>query len=340
MPQQIRLWSVDPKSGQLREASHEPLDLEQRLEEWLEHDISIISNDLMVIGRQVRTAHEGLIDLLCLNRDGDLVVVELKRDKTPRDVTAQAIDYASWAATLTAEDVIQRGQAYLGSSLQEAFQARFSDDLPETLNTSTLAFVVASSTDASTERIVRYLAGFGVGLNVVTFQHFRAEDGAELIGRTFLVEPDQLSDHAPKRRRRNLSFDDLQQAADENGVGDIYRKLAEGLSPPLSRGTTQSNLQLRARLDGNAGPIVVFNLLPGESDEAHGLHFQAYAVRLSRLMGVQPEEIRDALPTDVVDWAYAGSGDREYGGYAGYFRLVSEADAFVAFVGRPPLSDD
>jgi RecB family endonuclease NucS len=38
----------------------------------------------------------GRIDLLCINGDGDIVIVELKRDKTPREITAQALDYASW----------------------------------------------------------------------------------------------------------------------------------------------------------------------------------------------------------------------------------------------------
>jgi len=36
MPKEIRLWRVDPTSGQLHEASYEPLRLELQLEQWLE----------------------------------------------------------------------------------------------------------------------------------------------------------------------------------------------------------------------------------------------------------------------------------------------------------------
>jgi RecB family endonuclease NucS len=50
----------------------------------------------MILGRQVHTEHDGYIDILGLNKDGDLVIVELKRNKTPRDVIAQCLDYASW----------------------------------------------------------------------------------------------------------------------------------------------------------------------------------------------------------------------------------------------------
>ncbi|MEM2292473.1 MAG: hypothetical protein QXX41_04285 [Nitrososphaerota archaeon] len=53
----------------------------------------MISDDLLVIGRQVKTAFEKYIDLLCIKRDGDLVIVELKKDKAPREVIAQILEY-------------------------------------------------------------------------------------------------------------------------------------------------------------------------------------------------------------------------------------------------------
>jgi RecB family endonuclease NucS len=62
-------------------------------------NVSVLVPDdsgLLAIGRQVRTVFGGRIDLLCINGDGDLVIVEPKCDKTPREITAQALDYASW----------------------------------------------------------------------------------------------------------------------------------------------------------------------------------------------------------------------------------------------------
>ena len=55
----------------------------------------MLDPDLLVIGRQVPTGFGGTVDLLCLDPTGALVVVELKKGKTPREVTAQALDYAS-----------------------------------------------------------------------------------------------------------------------------------------------------------------------------------------------------------------------------------------------------
>ena len=61
----------------------------------------------MVIGRQVGTAHGGRIDLLAISEDGSLTVIELKRDKTSRDIVAQILDYASWVGSLDTPESLQ-----------------------------------------------------------------------------------------------------------------------------------------------------------------------------------------------------------------------------------------
>ncbi len=50
------------------------------LEEWIASDSSIIRPGLHLIGRQV-TTRSGPLDLLAIDRSGDLVIIELKRDK-------------------------------------------------------------------------------------------------------------------------------------------------------------------------------------------------------------------------------------------------------------------
>jgi RecB family endonuclease NucS len=103
MPEEVRLWRVEAADA-LHELRRSRLDLEARLETWLDENISILSPDLLVIGRQVKTVG-GILDLLCLDQNGDLVVVELKRDKTPRKITAQVLDYGSWVQDLSIEEI-------------------------------------------------------------------------------------------------------------------------------------------------------------------------------------------------------------------------------------------
>jgi Endonuclease NucS len=94
---EVHIWRVGP-GEQLSEIQRGRLDLESRLEEWLKRDISVLDPALLVIGSEVET-DGGPIDILCVDAAGDLVIVELKRDNTPRLITAQVLDYASCVAT-------------------------------------------------------------------------------------------------------------------------------------------------------------------------------------------------------------------------------------------------
>ena len=91
MGAELHLWRV-AVGEQLIEIDRAPLNLESRLQDWLVRDISILDPRLLVIGREVETDFGGFIDILCIDAEGDLVIVELKRDRTPREVTAQALD--------------------------------------------------------------------------------------------------------------------------------------------------------------------------------------------------------------------------------------------------------
>jgi RecB family endonuclease NucS len=70
---------------------------EQRLEGWLAAQPDAIRDNLLIIGKQVPTA-SGPLELLAITADGQIVVVEFKRVRAPRETVAQAIDHASWIA--------------------------------------------------------------------------------------------------------------------------------------------------------------------------------------------------------------------------------------------------
>src|SRR6266568_4987211 len=100
----MRVYGVEP-NGKFREYEPTPFQVKHEeavLERWLEQNPDGILEDgkLLMIGRQTTTNLDSRIDLLALDRDGNVVVVELKRDQTPRDTLAQALEYASFAEQL------------------------------------------------------------------------------------------------------------------------------------------------------------------------------------------------------------------------------------------------
>jgi hypothetical protein len=203
MPLQFGLWRIDEGVTALPASS---LDNEQRLEEILEADPSILGLDeLMLLGRQVLTTYGKRVDLLAMDVDGRLVVIELKRDRTPREVVAQAMDYGHWVRGLGTEDVMDLF-AHHGSAgtFADAFRERFGQDAPEELNPDHRLIIVASSLDPATERIVEYASEYGMPLNVVFFQHFRDGD-REYLARSWLIDPveaEETTVRAPRPGRR------------------------------------------------------------------------------------------------------------------------------------------
>jgi Endonuclease NucS C-terminal domain len=194
MPQEVRLWCVDGQD-QLVQCEQAALNLEERLEGWLTRDIAILGDDLLIIGRQVPTAYGGWIDLLCIDREGDLVIVELKRDKTPREITAQTLDYASWVQDLSRDAIANIAAGYFSDAktLEEAFKETFSEELPDRINEDHRMLIVASRIDPSSERIIKYLSGnYGVDINAVTFQYLKKTDGTEFLARVFLIDPTEV----------------------------------------------------------------------------------------------------------------------------------------------------
>jgi hypothetical protein len=94
------------------------------LEEWLASDPSIISPGLKVIGRQVST-RSGPLDLLAIDRSENLVIIELNGDQIPRVALAQAIDYASDAASGGIDKIDEICAEYTGESLEDVLSEAF-----------------------------------------------------------------------------------------------------------------------------------------------------------------------------------------------------------------------
>lgn len=187
MPIQHAIWTVADKPVQLVATR---LPSEQKLEEMIVRDPHILSSDWMLIGRQEITSHGGRIDLLAIAPDGSLVVIELKRDRTPREIVAQALDYASWVGQLETEKIAQIYQRFSGGgNLVDAFFKHFGTKLEEeTLNESHQIVVVAAELDPSTERIIAYLNDRDIAINAVFFQVF--EHRSELLlSRAWLIDP-------------------------------------------------------------------------------------------------------------------------------------------------------
>lgn len=218
MPIEVGIWRLGDKPKKVVMST---IDSESRLENAIVQDISILSNQLMLIGRQVSTAHGKFIDMLAMDMSGNLSIIELKKNRTPREVVAQLLDYASWVQALSYEEISAiYADKNAGQKLEKGFDESFGVSLPEQINQHHELIIVASELDTSTERIIDYLAdNYGVPINAVFFRFFRDGD-RDYLARTWLIEPEEAE--------RKVSKSTARKGSEAWNGRDFYISLGDG----------------------------------------------------------------------------------------------------------------
>jgi hypothetical protein len=89
----------------------------QHLQEWIISHPECLGEELLIIQKEFSGFHDTneRLDLLALDRYGNLVIIENKLDDSGKDVTWQSLKYASYASTLTKENVKNIYQSHLDS---------------------------------------------------------------------------------------------------------------------------------------------------------------------------------------------------------------------------------
>ncbi len=232
MATEMKIWRVsdNKKLEAVPDAGFELSHLEEDLESWIAASPDILGEELLVVARQYNTP-VGRLDLLCVDSDGVPVIVELKRDSTPREAVAQALDYASWLDSLSVEEFKELAAQYLGKPLNEALSEVF---LEEAIDLSAIdcqkhrIILVAPKLDAAAERIITYLAGrHRIAINAVFFKYAKV-GSEEILVRSVLVAEDVRketsgrSDRGPRLQPQNLL--DLAQARQVTALVEICRQ--------------------------------------------------------------------------------------------------------------------
>ena len=177
---------------------------ESDMETWLKQNLHVLTDGapLLPIGQQLATPYSGTLDLLALDADGNVVVIELKRGKPPRDAIAQALEYAAWAADQTPEAILARADSYLRpDSLARRWAETFAtqddttppDELPAhvRLNERQRIFLVVEGYSERITAVAQYLRKKGIDFNLVTFHYYRTDSGEEMLNFELSVGPDQ-----------------------------------------------------------------------------------------------------------------------------------------------------
>jgi len=133
------MYQIDKSANRispLQEKKFSELGFRERehLQEWIAANPEVLGEELLIIQKEFDGFDETRerLDLLALDKQGHLVVIENKLDDSGRDVTWQALKYASYCAGLTKSQIVAIFQQYLdkyeqGDSAQQRLTDFFDD---------------------------------------------------------------------------------------------------------------------------------------------------------------------------------------------------------------------
>ncbi|MDE0068824.1 MAG: endonuclease NucS [Caldilineaceae bacterium] len=235
--------------GKFVEYGQEPFQAghtEETLHNWLESNPEGIleENELLIIGREVVTDLGAYIDLLGVDSVGNVIVVELKRAKAPRDTVAQALEYAAFAERLDVDQLETISRIYMNDeSLNFAEYHRQHFDLSESdavaFNKDQRIVIVCQEVAPQIRQTAQFLNSKGVNVTCVEFAFFQAEGGRRLMSQEIVVgeesrRPAQVSSKSAPAVDEGTFLASL----DENGRAVFSRLLewSKKNSMPISWG--------------------------------------------------------------------------------------------------------
>ncbi len=181
------------KEQEFKEENKE-IDLEILLENNPEYFFE--NSKILIIGRQVTTNLNTFVDLIGIDELGNTVVIELKRDKTPRDTLAQLIEYASYIDNLDYGQLNEIFQNYSGEEieLEEYHLQYFENGSTQNVswNKNSKLVIVAQDITKEIKQTSLYLRKKGIEIYCVEFKYFVNNSNIKMISSDFVVGDEEF----------------------------------------------------------------------------------------------------------------------------------------------------
>lgn len=175
------------------------------IQEWVEKNPEIIEENLLIIGKEVLLPSDIRIDLLAIDKNSNLVVIELKKDDSGRNVDWQAIKYASYCSNFSPTEIFRQYAEYLGTTEDEA-ETRIEKFIDaenfEELNNSQRIILVSKEFHSDVISSVLWLRDFGIEISCVRFIPYVDEAGSLYIAPTKIIPLPEAEDYLIKKEKK------------------------------------------------------------------------------------------------------------------------------------------
>jgi hypothetical protein len=203
------MYRVDIENRKLIElpiVSFSELDLKERydIQEWINGTPEILGEALLIIGKELTLSSGKRLDLLTVDKQGALVIVELKRDDSGTDVEWQAIKYASYCSSFSHDEIYKHFAEYLGTDDDNAQGEieKFVDCELEDLNQHQRIILVSKEFHSEVVSAVLWLRESEIDIECIRLTPHRDEAGNLFIDPEIIIPLPEAKDYIQKKERK------------------------------------------------------------------------------------------------------------------------------------------
>lgn len=241
----MEVYRID--SDDLSRIEEQELSSEKSLESYLirTDGAQIGGVEILYIDQQGSPGEGGIFDIVGLDDHGELVIIELKRARSPRDIVAQALEYAASIRNEDYEQLESRYRGFVdddGVSLQVAHAEFFDRKEPlseREFNTDQRLLLVGRDFSDLSLDMADFLREHGIDVICVTYSSFASEEEelrlltTESVRRPLSEEPASVSGRRSSSSRESTvelkDGDAVIETFEERGQSDAMEAVANYL---------------------------------------------------------------------------------------------------------------
>lgn len=219
-----RLDAVNNRLEEIQETTFSENDLKERqhLEEWIRKSPEVLGEDLHIIAHEYdKFEVNERLDLLAIDKEGNLVIIEVKRDTTGSNVDFQALKYASYCARLSPHDILEIYEEYVNvnssstnakDELMEFLEVEGEEELNNILNSNQRIIIVGKDIDKRILSVCTWLYESSIDIKCVTIKPYKWGDQL-IVDTNQIIPPYKLEDYyinkkaAAKERKISIDHD-------------------------------------------------------------------------------------------------------------------------------------
>lgn len=177
----------------------------QDIEKWVECYPELLGEDLFIITTEFDKFDKTneRLDLLALDKEGNLSVIELKRDSSGKNVELQALKYAAYCSTLTFDDIVNMNVTYQKSKgiiknkeeiRTEMLMFIGNDDFEELTDKPRIILVAKEFTPEVTASVL-WLRKFSIDISCIKFRPYEMNNNIIVFESSIIIPLPEAKDY-------------------------------------------------------------------------------------------------------------------------------------------------